>query len=156
LEHAAAVRTRASTVADFLAFLIDRETTRSYRSFPGEPDPDRSCRILAQIAEAQEERVPKGYLISQIRIHDPETYRRYAAQVAATLSGYDARFLVRGGTIEPLEGEGPPPRTVVLEFPSLTRAREWYYSDGYQALIPIRQSASVANSFLVEGADESR
>ena len=95
----------------------------------------------------------KGYLIAQIEIHDAKAYQAYAEKVRATLAGYEAEFLVRGGRIEPLEGEDPPQRTVVLEFPNLARARDWYESEGYQALIPLRQAAAVTNSFLVEGDD---
>ena len=95
----------------------------------------------------------KGYLVSQVEVHDPEAYREYAEKVPATLVDYEGSFLVRGGRIEPLEGEAPPQRTVVLEFPNLARAREWYESEGYQALIPLRQAAAVTRSFLVEGPD---
>lgn len=100
-----------------------------------------------------EETMAKGYLIAQVAVHDLEAYKEYAAQVAGTLDGTNGRFLVRGGRIEPLEGEAPPERTVVLEFPSIQEARAWYESDAYQALIPIRHSAAVTRSFLVEGPD---
>ena len=95
----------------------------------------------------------KGYLIARIEVHDARAYQAYAEKVAASLVGYDAEFLVRGGRIEPLEGDDPLPRAVVLGFPSLARARDWYESKGYQALIPLRQAAAVTHSFLVEGAD---
>ena len=93
----------------------------------------------------------KGYLIAQIEVHDSRAYQEYGEKVAATLVGYEGEFLVRGGRIEPLEGDGSPQRTVVLEFPSLARARDWYESDGYQALIPLRHAAAATHSFLVEG-----
>jgi uncharacterized protein (DUF1330 family) len=95
----------------------------------------------------------KGYLIAQVEVHDPEAYQEYGAKVPATLVGFDGRFLVRGGRIEPLEGDPPPQRTVVLEFPSLAHARDWYESDAYQALIPLRHAAAVTRNFLVEGPD---
>ena len=101
----------------------------------------------------REEKVAKGYLIAQIEVHDARAYQEYGEKVPATLVGYEGEFLVRGGRIEPLEGDGPPQRTVVLEFPSLARARVWYESKGYQALIPLRQAAAVTHSFLVEGDD---
>ena len=97
--------------------------------------------------------MPKGYLIAQIDVHDMEAYREYGVQVPATLDGTEGRFLVRGGRIEPLEGEAPPQRTVVLEFPSIDDARNWYESDAYQALIPLRHAAALTRSFLVEGPD---
>lgn len=95
----------------------------------------------------------KGYLIAQVDVLDTEAYREYAAKVPGTLVGFEGRFLVRGGRIEPLEGDAPPPRTVVLEFPSLAHARNWYHSEAYQELIPLRHAAGVTRSFLVEGPD---
>ncbi len=94
-----------------------------------------------------------GYMIAQVDVHDTDTYREYAAKVPGTLVAYGGRILVRGGRIEPLEGDAPPQRTVVIEFPSLDHARDWYESDAYQALIPLRHAAAVTRNFLVEGRD---
>ena len=95
----------------------------------------------------------KGYMIAQVDVHDTEAYREYAAQVPATVVPFEGTFLVRGGRFEPLEGDPPPQRTVVLEFPSLAHARNWYESDAYQALIPLRHAAAVTRNYLVEGPD---
>jgi uncharacterized protein (DUF1330 family) len=95
----------------------------------------------------------KGYMIAQVDVHDTEAYRAYAAKVPATLVAFEGHFLVRGGRTEPLEGDPPPQRTVVAEFPSLAHARAWYHSDAYQALIPLRHAAGVTRNFLVEGPD---
>lgn len=96
----------------------------------------------------------KGYMVAQIDVHDMESYGEYAAKVPATLVPYEGRFLVRGGKAVPLEGDPPPQRTVVSEFPSLAHARAWYESDAYQALIPLRQAAGVTRNYLVEGPDD--
>jgi uncharacterized protein (DUF1330 family) len=95
----------------------------------------------------------KTYMIAQVDVHDPEAYKEYAAKVPPTLVEFEGKFLVRGGRIEPVEGDAPPQRTVVLEFPSLEHARGWYESDAYQALIPLRHAAAVTRSFFVEGPD---
>ena len=69
-----------------------------------------------------------AYVISEVEVHDParwETYRSIAARVIAQ---YGGRYLVRGGAAEAAEG-GPPPKTlIIVEFPSMARAREWYAS----------------------------
>jgi uncharacterized protein (DUF1330 family) len=95
----------------------------------------------------------KGYMIAQVEVHDTEAYREYATRVPATVAAFGGEFLVRGGRIEPLEGDAPPQRTVVIEFPSLAQARDWYESDAYQALIPLRHAAAVTRNYLVEGPD---
>jgi uncharacterized protein (DUF1330 family) len=97
--------------------------------------------------------VAKGYVIGQVDIKDPDAYARYRAKTPASVAEFGGRFLVRGGAVEALEGDPPLPRIVVLEFPSFEQAKAWYSSPGYQAIIGIRQGASVGRLFLVEGAD---
>jgi uncharacterized protein (DUF1330 family) len=54
------------------------------------------------------------------------------------------------------EGEWPGPRTVILEFPSLARALEWYESPEYKPLRPIRQANSTAHFAFFEGVANRR
>jgi uncharacterized protein (DUF1330 family) len=93
-----------------------------------------------------------AYVIADIDVHDPETYREYTARVPGTLEPFGGRFLVRGGNFEQLEGDWCPRRLVVLEFPSSEHARRWYGSGDYAAAMKIRHSASAGSIVLVEGA----
>ncbi len=93
-----------------------------------------------------------AYLIAQIDITDPDDYDEYRKQVPATLEGHGARMLVRGGAITRLEGDWPHERVVVIEFPSLEAAQAWYDSAAYSGPKALRQSASIGNMILVEGA----
>jgi uncharacterized protein (DUF1330 family) len=43
------------------------------------------------------------------------------------------------------------PKSVVLEFPSVQRAKRWYDSDDYRERKAQRQAASSSNMILVEG-----
>jgi uncharacterized protein (DUF1330 family) len=59
---------------------------------------------------------------------------------------------VRGGKPEQLEGQGPlPDAIVVLEFPSIERAKAWYNDPEYAPLITLRQKGSDLDFVLVEG-----
>ena len=93
-----------------------------------------------------------GYVIFDIRITDPDAYAPYRERAGATVEAYGGRYLVRGGAHEAIEGDWDPERVVVLEFPSVERAREWYHSPEYQEIAPMRQSASVSKGLIVEGA----
>lgn len=93
----------------------------------------------------------KGYVIGEIEITDPAVFQEYGRQVPATVAKFGGRYLVRGGTIEPVEGGWNPKRLVVLEFPSLAQARQWYHSADYQPLIALRQKGSRGKLVLVEG-----
>ena len=54
------------------------------------------------------------------------------------------------GAMEQLEGE-PCDGMVILEFPDMQAAREWYHSEDYQARVPFRQQAAPYRAFLIEG-----
>ena len=92
-----------------------------------------------------------GYIVVDVEVHDREAYEGYRSQVMPTLEQYGGRFLVRGGAVEVLEGDWRPGRFVILEFPSPERAREWYGSPEYQAILPIRLQNARSNAILVEG-----
>lgn len=92
-----------------------------------------------------------GYVIAIIDVTNAEDYKEYARQVPATIAKYGGRYLVRGGKSEVAEGEWPGSRTVILEFPSLERAREWYDSPEYKPLRPLRQANSRGRIAFFEG-----
>jgi uncharacterized protein (DUF1330 family) len=92
-----------------------------------------------------------GYVIAIVDVTDPAGYQAYSRQVPATIAKYGGRYLVRGGTTEVREGEWPGPRTVILEFPSLARALEWYDSPEYAPLRPMRQANARSRIAFFEG-----
>ena len=92
-----------------------------------------------------------AYLIFNEKIHDIagfEAYRQKTGPLVARLGG---RFLVRGGSITPLEGEADFHRLVVIEFNDADAARRFYDCDEYRPLIALRQAASTGYAVLVEG-----
>ena len=92
-----------------------------------------------------------GYIIADVEIHDEAAYDEYRKRVPATIEAYGGRFVVRGGTVERLEGDWEPNRIVVLEFPSVEQAREWWESEQYREPKAMRQAASTGTLLLVEG-----
>src|ERR1700716_837212 len=85
-----------------------------------------------------------GYVIAIVDVTDPDGYAEYARRGPATIAKYDGRYLVRSGKADVREGQWTGSRTVILEFPSLARALEWYESAEYEPLRPIRQANSTA------------
>ena len=92
-----------------------------------------------------------GYVIAIVDVTNVEGYQEYSRQVPATIAKYGGHYLVRGGKMELREGEWPGLRTVILEFPSLARALEWYDSPEYRPLRPIRQKNSETRLAFFEG-----
>lgn len=96
--------------------------------------------------------MPKGYWIGRVDVTDPEAYQRYVAANGAAFARYGARFLVRGGRFEAVEGEARA-RNVVIEFPSYEAALACYHSPEYRAAMKHREGAGVADIIVIEGYD---
>lgn len=92
-----------------------------------------------------------AYVIGDITVNDPGRYADYAAHTESTLAPFGGRFVVRGGASEVAEGDWRPGRLVVIEFPDLDSARDWYASEAYAAILPIRREASSGSLVFVEG-----
>lgn len=93
----------------------------------------------------------KAYIIVDVTITDPARYDDYRKLTLASLEPYEGKFIVRGGHTETLEGNWEPGRIVVLEFPSLEKAKAWWSSPGYAPAKAIRQEAAVTRMIVVEG-----
>ena len=94
----------------------------------------------------------KAYWIAQVRVDDAEAYEGYRRANAAAFDKYGAKFLVRGGAQQQMEGTGLP-RSVVIEFADYNTALACYQSPEYEAALAIRQPVSEANVTIVEGYD---
>ncbi len=92
----------------------------------------------------------KGYWIGRIDVADEEAYRAYIAANAEPFAKYGARFLVRGGQLEAVEGEARS-RNVVIEFPDYAAALACYRSPEYQAAKSLRDPISTGELVIIEG-----
>jgi len=96
----------------------------------------------------------KGYVITDASVHDAEPMVRYRELATAAVAQYGGRFLVRGGSIEVLEGaKAVPERLIVVEFDSVEQARIFYASPEYQVARKVREGAAEMNILLVSGVD---
>jgi uncharacterized protein (DUF1330 family) len=92
-----------------------------------------------------------AFVIANVTIHDPVRYEDYKRMVSPTLVAFGGRFIARGGRIEVLEGDWRPDRLVILEFPSLERARAWWNSAEYAEARALRQATSTGTLLILEG-----
>jgi uncharacterized protein (DUF1330 family) len=104
----------------------------------------------ATAVHARQVKMAPGYFIAEVEITDLAKMQQYGERVPATMAPFDHHYVVRGGKTQALEGE-PPKGIVIIAFDSAEKAREWYDSPAYQAIVPIRQSASKARIFIAEG-----
>lgn len=94
----------------------------------------------------------KGYWVGQVDVSDSEGYKAYAAENAKAFGKYGARFLVRGGQMEAVEGRGRS-RVVVIEFADYATALECYRSPEYAKALELRKATADADIIVIEGYD---
>jgi uncharacterized protein (DUF1330 family) len=76
--------------------------------------------------------------------------REYLQRIDATLAPFSGVYRIHGGPYVPLEGVWSAD-LIMIEFPSMQLARDWYESAAYRAIRPLRTEHSVGEVFLVEG-----
>jgi uncharacterized protein (DUF1330 family) len=91
-----------------------------------------------------------AYVIGDIEVTDPAAFREYRNRVGATVEQYGGRFVVRGGRVNPKEGDWEPHLLVMLEFPTLEQAERWYNSSEYKPLIALRENAARTQLLIAE------
>lgn len=92
-----------------------------------------------------------AYVIVEVDIHNSTEYEEYKKLTPASIIVYGGKFIVRGGETETLEGDWHPGRIVVLEFPTMERAKQWWNSTEYAAAKLIRQRTAKTKMILTEG-----
>ena len=92
-----------------------------------------------------------AYIIVEIEVTDPVGYEEYKKQAAATVHKYDGKYIVRGGKAEILEGNWKPKRIVILEFPTVARAKEWLTCEEYREPRKLRHRTAKTNMLVIEG-----
>ena len=93
-----------------------------------------------------------GYVIANINVKDPEAYKEYVGKVKPTVEKFGGKYLVRNGEFKVIDGEWKHPRTVVIKFPTYEKALEWYNSEEYRPVKPIRLENTVTNGIIIKGA----
>jgi uncharacterized protein (DUF1330 family) len=74
----------------------------------------------------------------------------YIDRIQDTMDPYGGRFVVHGAEVEVLEGEWPG-TVVILEFPDVGAARDWYASPAYQEILPLRTRHIEGDTLIVPG-----
>ncbi|HZW79562.1 MAG TPA: DUF1330 domain-containing protein [Candidatus Deferrimicrobiaceae bacterium] len=96
-----------------------------------------------------------AYLISDITLRDREAFETYRTRAANAIHQYGGRYLARLGEVQVLEGSWNPNMIVIVEFPSLERAREWYRSPEYAYALEVHDKALSRNLIFVDGLKDS-
>jgi uncharacterized protein (DUF1330 family) len=91
-----------------------------------------------------------AYVISEIERADPGLMPSYRALAGPSIEKFGGRYVARGGQIDAIEGGWRPKGLVILEFPSIAKAREWYASPDYAEALAISRRALARRLIFVE------
>ena len=92
-----------------------------------------------------------AYVIVDIDIFDPVGFGEYRKAVVPLVQKYGGKYVAVDDQIETLEGDWWPKRIVMIEFPSMERATEWFGCEEYREPCKIRKRTAKTNIILVEG-----
>ena len=93
-----------------------------------------------------------AYVIVDIEVLDPAGYEEYKKLAPAAVKLFGGKYLARGGPNETLEGDWRANRLVILEFPTVERAKTWLNSPEYARARSLRHKYARTNMVVVEGA----
>jgi uncharacterized protein (DUF1330 family) len=94
----------------------------------------------------------RGYWIVRVSVHDQDRYPEYLAAAQVAFKKYGAKFIVRGGAYESMEGTSRE-RNVVVEFDDRATAVACYRSPEYRAARCLRQKYADSDFVVVEGVE---
>jgi uncharacterized protein (DUF1330 family) len=83
-----------------------------------------------------------SYLVGHITVKDDELWPKYVSGVQESLLPFDSKVIFRGKLASVLAGKHDHDLVVVIEFPDQSTLDNWYFSEKYQALIPLRDKAA--------------
>ena len=92
-----------------------------------------------------------AYLMVQMTVSDPAQYQAYVKAVVPLIERHGGKFVIRGGTVEALEGRHDGRRMVVFEFPSMEALKGFWNSPEYVPVKKLRENAAVLDVWAVEG-----
>ena len=94
--------------------------------------------------------MPKGYLVANIRVNDPEVFKKFSQTALPIIQQYGGKILARGPHADRHEGNVAGVVTM-LEFESKEAAETFYFSDDYQAAKAIRDTGCDTDLIIIEG-----
>ena len=94
--------------------------------------------------------MPKAYWIVRVSVRDEQRYPEYLAAAAPAFQRFGAKFIVRGGAYQAMEGNVRE-RNVVVEFKDRSTAVACYQSPEYQQAMTIRQKYADTDFIVIDG-----
>ena len=95
-----------------------------------------------------------AYIVAKVNITDWDKYREYMKLTPDIIAKFGGKFIARGGEMVTLEGPEETQRVVLLQFPTLGKAKEFYDSPEYQGAKKLRAGAATAHFIAIDGVEQ--
>ena len=83
-----------------------------------------------------------AFFVATVSINHPEKFQTYAQKAGETIRAFGGEIIARGKAEAALAGELDHHTVGVVKFPDMATLENWYQSDGYQAIIGLRDEAA--------------
>jgi uncharacterized protein (DUF1330 family) len=94
---------------------------------------------------------PPAYLLAEVQVTDPDTWKQYLAALPSTMAPYKTRTLARANPVA-LDNSTPPAgNLVIIAFNNMEDVKAFWNSPAYQAIIPLREKSAKTRVYAVEG-----
>lgn len=91
-----------------------------------------------------------AYFIGFAKVKDAGKAQEYSSKAGPTLGPAGGTLVGRGKLAEVLAGRFDANSCLIVKFPSVDAARDWYHSPAYQALVPLRDEAIDSTFLLID------
>ena len=92
-----------------------------------------------------------AYIIARVQVTDMQRYAEYMKVTPDIIAEFGGRFIARGGESVTLEGPEETNRVVLIEFPTLVAAKNFYHSEQYRQTKILREGAATAQFYAIDG-----
>ena len=75
-------------------------------------------------------------------VKDADKFAEYGRLAGESFARHGATLLIKGAFERALTGDLETKAVSIVKFPTLETLKEWYASDAYQELIPLRDAAA--------------
>jgi len=96
--------------------------------------------------------MPKGYMLASVKISDMDQFKLYGQAAGPLLKEYGGTMLAKSNDFrENANGIEEGSTTLIVEFESYEKAKEFYDSEAYQKAIPLRETCAKTTIVLLPG-----
>ena len=115
-----------------------------------------SCAIgSATVHSLHAQTPPMAYAIAEIVVSNQDAYNKeFLPHIRKAIADAGGKFLVAGGKTETFQGALPAARVVVVQWPTLNKAQEWWNSSATKDAFAVGEKYATFRNYAVEGVGQ--